>query len=107
MQGVAAKTDASCYRSRARASVTGQTTIAPFTAATPMAPPPSETSGLASDLIVILGLPALLLSVGAAVARRIRPSRDVGVGAIRLRELSLRDPGSLCAAPQRFGLYGR
>jgi hypothetical protein len=27
-----------------------------------MTPPPSEKSGLAKDLIVILGLPALLLS---------------------------------------------
>ena len=65
MQGVAAKNDASCDLSRARASVTGQTTIAASTAATPMTPPPSEKSGLAKDLIVILGLPALLLSVGA------------------------------------------
>jgi hypothetical protein len=65
MQGVAAKNDASYDLSRARASVTGQTTIAASTAATPMTPPPSEKSGLAKDLIVILGLPALLLSAGA------------------------------------------
>jgi hypothetical protein len=64
MQGVAAKNDASYDLSRARASVTGQTTIAASTAATPMTPPPSEKSGLAKDLIVILGLPALLLSAG-------------------------------------------
>ena len=63
MQGVAAKTDASYDLSRARASVTGQTTIAASTAATPMMPPPSEKSGLAKDLIVILGPPALPLSV--------------------------------------------
>jgi hypothetical protein len=55
MQGVAAKNDASYDLSRARASVTGQTTIAASTAATPMTPPPSEKSGLAKDLIVILG----------------------------------------------------
>jgi hypothetical protein len=65
MQGVAAKNDASYDLSRARASVTGQTTIAASTAATPMTPPPSEKSGLAEDLIVIVGLPALLLSAGA------------------------------------------
>jgi hypothetical protein len=65
MQGVAAKNDASYDLSRARASVTGRTTIAASTAATPMTPPPSEKSGLAKDLIVILGLPALLLSAGA------------------------------------------
>ena len=66
MQGVAAKNDASYDLSRARASVTGQTTIAASTAATPMTPPPSEKSRrLAKDLIVILGLPALLLSAGA------------------------------------------
>src|ERR1700674_3899311 len=65
MQGVAVKNDASYDLSRARASVTGQTTIAASTAATPMTPPPSEKSGLAKDLIVILGLPALLLSAGA------------------------------------------
>jgi len=47
MQGVAAKNDASYDLSRARASVTGQTTIAASTAATPMTPPPSEKSGLA------------------------------------------------------------
>jgi hypothetical protein len=65
MQGVAAKNDASYDLSSVRASVTGQTTIAASTAATPMTPPPSEKSGLAKDLIVILGLPALLLSAGA------------------------------------------
>ena len=65
MQGVAAKNDASYDLSRARASVTGQTTIAASTAATPMTPPPSEKPGLVKDLIVILGLPALLLSAVA------------------------------------------
>jgi hypothetical protein len=65
MQGVAAKNDASYDLSSARASVTSQTTIAASTAATPMTPPPSEKSGWAKDLIVILGLPALLLSAGA------------------------------------------
>ena len=46
MQGVAAKNDASYDLSRARASVTGQTTIAASTAATPKTPPPSEKSAL-------------------------------------------------------------
>jgi hypothetical protein len=42
MQGVAAKTDASYDLSRARASVTSQTTIAASTAATPVYRAPSE-----------------------------------------------------------------
>jgi hypothetical protein len=52
MQGVAAKNDASYDLNSVRASVTGQTTIAASTAATPMTPPASEKSGLAKDLIV-------------------------------------------------------
>jgi hypothetical protein len=60
MQVVAAKNHASYDLNRARASVTGQTTVAASPATTPMTPPPSEKSGLAKDLIV-LGLPTLLL----------------------------------------------
>ena len=86
MQGVAAKNDASYDLSRARASVTGQTTIAASTATTSLPNGRIVTALFAGALL----LSAFLLFVlEPMVAKSILPTLRSGCATRRLRALAV------------------